>query len=359
MQECLDKCDLTKLRLHATGLQTLCKLIENDMNNLPMGFSYARDADNSPLLKLIFPNMLKIGRMNTRSLDGPIRLPSGPQELMEKVEKAYTVFYKLWNIAMVPKLMRMHKWFKGKVQIQVGDIVYFRKVESELSSKWTVGKIIKVEKGRDEVVRRATVQYQNSNEDDLRATDRAARSLIRLFNIDDESWQEDMDLVEKLIEESKVIKKDSEDTRSRLKAVNDEETVKRKLGVQHKPSARLAKSKFTRPCNTCCCLPHCEKNPHRDEHDVKVDLSDLEVPDVIDAEFVGMLDRSWVCDVTDYKAGVIETAPNALDMLMADYQTELLDSVPLVQDNFMSMLCSVNTDLKMKVVEDLEDVQVD
>ena len=72
-----------------------------------------------------------------------------------------------------------------------------------------------------------------------------------------------------------------------------------------------------------------------------------------------MLDRSWVCDVTDYKAGVIETAPNALDMLMADYQTELIDSVPLVQDNFMSMLCSVNTDLKMKVVEDLEDVQVD
>ena len=69
-------------------MQTLCKLVENDMNNLPMGFSYARDANNSPLLKLIFPNMLRIGRMNTRSLNGPIKLPSGPKDLMEKVNKA-------------------------------------------------------------------------------------------------------------------------------------------------------------------------------------------------------------------------------------------------------------------------------
>ena len=84
VQECLATCDLDKLRLHATGLQTLCKLVENDMNNLPMGFSYARDANNSPLLKLIFPNMLRIGRMNTRSLDGPIKLPEGRMDLLSK-----------------------------------------------------------------------------------------------------------------------------------------------------------------------------------------------------------------------------------------------------------------------------------
>ena len=144
VQECLNKCDLDKQRLHATGLQTLCKLVENDMNNLPMGFRYARDANNSPLLKLIFPNMLRVGRINTRSLDGPIKLPSGPKDLMEKVEKAYTMFYKLWNITMVPRLMKMHKWFDGKALIKVGVIVYFRKVESELSSKWTVGKVTNV-----------------------------------------------------------------------------------------------------------------------------------------------------------------------------------------------------------------------
>merc|ERR1711867_42158 len=221
VQECLEGCDLSKLRLHATGLQTLLKLVENDMNNLPMGFSYARDADNSPLLKLIFPNMLRIGRMNTRSLDGPIRLPSGPQELMEKVEKTYTLFYKLWNITMVPKLMRMHKWYNGKAVLKVGDIVYFRKVESELSSKWTVGRVTNVVQGKDEIVRRATVQYQNANEEKPRYTDRSARSFIKLFNIDDVSWQEDMDLVEKLIEETKVNKDNTmrDNSRFRLKSL--------------------------------------------------------------------------------------------------------------------------------------------
>ena len=36
LNEALVKCNA---RLHATGYQTLCKLIENDMNNLPFGYS--------------------------------------------------------------------------------------------------------------------------------------------------------------------------------------------------------------------------------------------------------------------------------------------------------------------------------
>ena len=106
-------------------------------------------------------------------------------------------------------------------------------------------------------------------------------------------------------------------------------------------------------------LSHCEKSPHSDEHDVEVELSDLEVPEVIDVAIEGMLDRSWVCDVTDYEADVIETSLYDHDrLLMADYQTDLLDSVPLVQDNFMSLLCSLNTDLKLEDVEDMQEDQM-
>ena len=272
--------------------------------------------------------------MNTRSLDGPIKLPSGPKDLLEKVEKAYTVFFKLWNVTMVPRLMKMHKWFDGKSQLMVGDIVYFRKVESELSSKWTVGKITAVVKGRDDVVRRATVQYQNSNEENPRFTDRAARSLIKLFNIDDASWQKYMDLVEKLIEETKVEIKGSknDESRHRLKAVDGDETVRRKVGVQHIPSARIAKTKFTRPCSSCCCLSHCEKNPHSDANDEELELSGLDVPSTVDVEFRNMLDKSW--------------------MQEAEYEVDLLNSLPTVKDKFMSLLCSVNLDLKEGKPED-------
>ena len=54
------------------------------------------------------------------------------------------------------------------------------------------------------------------------------------------------------------------------------------------------------------------------------------------------------------------TVPDLIKMdlvenVMEDYQTELLDSVPLVQDNLMSLLCSLNTDLKLENVENMQE----
>ena len=86
------------------------KLVDNDMNNMPMGFSYGRDSDNYQLLKLIFLNMLRTGRLNRIAMSGPVRLPNIPGELLEKIEKGYSVFFKLWNTTMVPKLMKQTKW---------------------------------------------------------------------------------------------------------------------------------------------------------------------------------------------------------------------------------------------------------
>ena len=159
-----------------------------------------------------------------------------------------------------------------------------------------------------------------------------------------------MDLIEKLIEEAKVKKDESEheNSRSRLKAVDGEGNIVRQVGVQHKPSAKIAKSKFTKPCNSCCCLSHCEKNPHKDDNDVEVKLDQLECLDakdddecdeVLNDEPVDMLDRSW--------------------MSTTAYEAELVESVPLLfsQDKFMEVLCSVNMDLRETVVE--EGVLVD
>ena len=331
----MDKCDVDGMRLHATGLQTFCKLVENEMNNLPCGYSYARGANNSPLLKLIFPNMLRVGRNNTRALDGPVRMPRGPGELMKKVEKAYAVFYKLWNITMVPMLMKMHKWFDGKAMLRVGDIVYFRKRESELSSKWTVGKVTEIVKSKDDVVRRCTVQYQNSSEDNPRYTDRAARSLVKLFNIDDVNWQQEMDLVEKLIEE--VDDKKDKAVRAytmnfmaglkyRLKAVSDHEPLQREVSVQHRVKAKIVKRKMTKSCGDCCCYAHCRFTEHGQgetgQFDVPVELSKED-------SFPGLLDRSWVKD--------------------EEYMERMFDDLPLVPDRFVSILHALNTDLSLEV----------
>ena len=140
--------------------------------------------------------------------------------------------------------------------------------------------------------------------------------------------------MEKLIEDTKVEKKDSKkvDTRYRLKATDGEETVQRRVGVQHLPSARIAKSKFTRPCYSCCCLSHCEKNPHNDDKDVELVLADLDPPSSVGVEVKNMLDRSW--------------------MEETEYESELLESVPQVRNKFMSVLCATNMDLKEALLED-------
>ena len=121
--------------LHATGLQTVCKLIESQYNNLPIGYHYGRSADNSPLLRIITPNMLRIGRVNKRSLDGPIRLPAKRMKILGRVEEIYEAWFRIWRETLVPKLMFQQKWFNSDKELKKGDLVYFRKTESKLEGK--------------------------------------------------------------------------------------------------------------------------------------------------------------------------------------------------------------------------------
>ena len=63
LQDSLHECGVANNHFTATGFQTLCKLVENDYNNLHIGFKYDRDQDNTKTLK----NM-RLGRINTRDL---------------------------------------------------------------------------------------------------------------------------------------------------------------------------------------------------------------------------------------------------------------------------------------------------
>ena len=179
--------------LHATGLQSLCKLIESQYNNLPLGFHYGRSADNTQLLKIITPNMLRIGRVNSRSLDGPIRLPESRMDLLSKVEETYCAWYKIWLDTLVPKLMFTPKWFQTDKELKTGDLVYFRKKDSVLDGKWVIGRIEKVERGRDDLIREAEIKYFNGKNETPQFTQRTVRKLVKLWDVDEMDLQEDLD----------------------------------------------------------------------------------------------------------------------------------------------------------------------
>ena len=233
--------------LFRSGLQTVLKLIENDFNNTPLGFSHGRDADNTPILKIITPNLMKIGRIHSRSLNGPMRFPNGPAEYLKKVEECYNAFYQIWNTGMLPKLIPQPKWFKDSQELKETDVVYFEKNASE---GWTVGQVESVTKSKDGVVRRVSVRYFNAGDQKTHFTDRAARSLVRLFSIDDNYFIEDMAAVERLVTKAN---RDGEDKVKPLKLVRDDVTGEFRL-ANHTDAANT--SSFIRACN-CCCVGHC------------------------------------------------------------------------------------------------------
>ena len=154
---------------------------------------------------------MKIGRINSRSMDGPFRFPTGPKDLMVKVEKLYDAFYRIWNDVVLPTLIPQPKWYTSSPELKVDDVVYFRKSESDLESKWTVGQVDTIERSKDGAVRRANIRYYNYGENNCRFTDRCVRSLVRLFNIEDNYWINDISKCELLVKDLQRKAKNDED----------------------------------------------------------------------------------------------------------------------------------------------------
>ena len=290
LQQSLDDCGLKKERLHATGLQTLCKIVENAYNSLPIGYSYDRDQDNTEILKIICPNMLKMGHKNQRQLEGPIRLARGVRELVDKVEKLYEAWFLVWRDTVVPKIMFRPKWYNSDKDLDEGDLVYFQKSESKLSQAWTIGRVEQVVRSeRDDLIRKVVVKYQNHGEDNPQFTDRHVRKLVKLFNIDEHQVQEDLAELQKRInsmqqqpgEEKDDIASNEEgeaedEDKDSLGPDEEGQEVDRQEDQQAEPvvgqgdgrveagsddvPARNTRSR-KKQCN-CCCEQHCQLSFH-------------------------------------------------------------------------------------------------
>ena len=119
--------------------------------------------------------------------------------MVEKVDKLYQAWFKLWKETVVPRLIRQPKWFKSDKHLKPGDLVYFEKDPSKLGSSWIMGRVDQVKRGDDGLAREATVVYRNHQENFQRMTNRAIRSLVKLFSIDEGCIQDDLAELQKRI----------------------------------------------------------------------------------------------------------------------------------------------------------------
>ena len=102
--------------------------------------------------------MLRMGRTNKRTLDGPFRLARGTRELLSKVEELYEAWFRVWQDAVMPNLIFQPKWYDIDRDLQEGDLVYFQKSESKLDNKWQVGKVEQIVRGRDQKIRKVILK---------------------------------------------------------------------------------------------------------------------------------------------------------------------------------------------------------
>ena len=181
-----------KMRIHSLGWQTFAKIAENAYNNIPIGFSYSRSHDNTELLKIITPNMLRLGRLNTRAMNGPIRLPTSTREILTHVETVYKAWFKVFKDVVVPRLIAQPKWFKMDEHLKSSDLVYFQKDESDLRASWTLGQVDQVVASRDGLIRRAIIKYFNAGDETPQFTDRSVRKLVKLWSIDESNLFDDL-----------------------------------------------------------------------------------------------------------------------------------------------------------------------
>ena len=314
-QELMEKSGFANVRMHTTGLQTTCKLVENMMNNTPYGFSYARGKGNNKLMKLISPNMMKIGRIHSRSLNGPLRLPEGPATIMKKVEEVYKSFYKIYNDTMVAKLIQeaQPKWFRNDRDLKVDDVVFFRKSEgSAIKGSWTVGMVDSITYGADGLIREAAIKYCNASEQIPRYTTRAVRSLVRLFNVMDGHWRQDMEEVQKMLRQLDV-------------QVVIEEQAEPELICDHLVDD-------TSLCS-CCCPSHCSLSLHTARGGKLAKEKDFELP-IIDVNLEMFVDHS------EYKL-------DQLDDYLGEESSILDPEYEPIGDCFMGLVTALNRDLSL------------
>ena len=185
LQECLERSGLKGQKLHAMGWQTLAKTIEHDVNSIPLGF-LNHQGDIGPLLRVLTPNSLKLNTSSERAPSGLFSIPDHAGDLMNRIEEAYRMFYKIWNVDYVPLIADRQKWHFEVDNLKENDIVYFKLKDSAISSTWLIGKVEFIVLSRDGKVREVGISYRHDTESGERKfsiVERPVRECVKLLNI--------------------------------------------------------------------------------------------------------------------------------------------------------------------------------
>ena len=211
VQQSLERSNIKLAKMRTMGWQTLAKVVERDVNNIPLGY-LQHDTDLGPLLQVLTPNSLKLNTASERAPTGLFTIPSHAKDLMSEIEKKYQFWYEVWNTDYIPLIARRQKWFSNDDDLKENDIVYFKLTTSAISSRWHIGKVEYVNPSRDMKARKVGISYKHDTEDGSRKmtiVDRPVRQVVKLCDIEDSSLLDDITAVrnaaKKIIDERRIV----------------------------------------------------------------------------------------------------------------------------------------------------------
>ena len=208
LKESLARSNIVSNRLHAMGWLTIAKLIERDVNSIPLGFITHTGKETS-LNRVLTPAMLKLNSMSDRAPVGVFTTPDRASELMDKIFDTYSLWYKVWSITYVPQMMDIKKWHVSSPNLKVGHIVYFKVTESKVGATWRIGRVEFVKVSNDGVVRTVGIAYKTDVTKTFTIVERPVRQVIRLFHLEDTSLIDQIkqiqEFAEQLLDEKKIV----------------------------------------------------------------------------------------------------------------------------------------------------------
>ena len=101
IQQSLARSELRNSRCTSTGWQTIAKLIEREVNSVPLGYLHHHGAAN-PLMKILCPALLKNGTYSDRSPKGIFQIPDHVEAINQRTMKLYDMWFRVWNTTYIP-----------------------------------------------------------------------------------------------------------------------------------------------------------------------------------------------------------------------------------------------------------------
>ena len=109
IQQSLDRSSIKKEKLHALGWQTVAKLMEREINSIPLGYLH-HQTDLGTLLRVLTPNCLKLNTSSDRAPVGIFSVPKTAGSIMSNIEDIYKLWYSIWNVDYIPLIAQRQKW---------------------------------------------------------------------------------------------------------------------------------------------------------------------------------------------------------------------------------------------------------